>query len=146
MSTVTPPASAVAAAASTVTAPASTVTAPASTVTAPASTGEALGMLESAMGFLADADPAELPADSLAECLRGLERIDAIGAAVRGGFLAAFGARDGHLDDGQRALRPWLIHSLHVTPGQAGEYLALSRLAREQPRLLAGLREGGAFR
>ena len=71
------------------------------TLTVPGNAGEALGMLESAMGFLADLDSADMPAEALAECLRGLERTDAVEAAARGRFLAAFDANDGHLGDGQ---------------------------------------------
>lgn len=38
----------------------------------PASPAEALGMLDRALGFLADADAAQMPAEAVAECLRGL--------------------------------------------------------------------------
>jgi len=113
-----------------------------STATVPASMGEALEMLESAMGFLADADPAEMPAEALAECLRALERTDAVETVARGRFLVAFDAKDGHLADGQRTSRTWLIHSLRTTRGQAAEHQAVAALTREHRPLLAGLREG----
>ena len=115
-----------------------------SAVTVPASTAQALAMLECAMGFLADASAhaAEMPAEALADCLRGLERVDAAGAAVRGQLLAAFGAGNGYLADGQRTSRTWLMHCLGVTRGQAGEHLAVAGLAREHRPLLAGLGEG----
>ena len=113
-----------------------------STATVPASMGEALVMLESAMGFLADADAAQMSAEALAECLRTLERADAVEAAARGRFLVAFDAKDGHLADGQRTSRTWLVHSLRTTRGQAAEHKALEALAREHRPLLAGLREG----
>src|SRR6266478_3704249 len=102
-----------------------------STGTVPASAAEALGMLRSAMGFLADADAAQMPAAALAQCLRTLEQIDAVGAAARGRFLAAFDAKDGPLADGQRTCRAWLVHCLRVTRGQAGEHLAVQALARQ---------------
>jgi hypothetical protein len=108
----------------------------------PASTGEALDMLELAMGYLADTDATGLPAQTLAECLAGLERIDAIGAAARGSLLAAFDAADAHLADGQRTTRTWLVHQLRITKGQAAEHLAAAALARQHPRLRAGLRQG----
>ena len=112
-----------------------------STVTVPANAAEALEMLESAMGFLADAEAADMPAEALADCLRGLERADAIEAAARGRFLEAFDAKDGHLADGRRNTRTWLVHCLRVTRGQAGEHKAIQALAREHQPLLAGLRE-----
>jgi len=98
-------------------------------------------MLESAMEFLADADAADMTAEALADCLRGLERADAIEAAARGRFLEAFDAKDGHLTDGRRNTRTWLVHCLRVTRGQAGEHKAIQALAREHQQLLAGLRE-----
>jgi Domain of unknown function (DUF222) len=110
-------------------------------VMVPASGAEALGMLESAVGFLADADWAQVPAGAVAECLRGLEEADAVQAAARAQMLRAFDAKDGHLADGQRTTRTWLVHCLRVTRGQAGEYGAVQALAREHAPLLAGLRQ-----
>jgi Domain of unknown function (DUF222) len=111
------------------------------TAMAPASAAEALGMLESAIGFLADADAAQMPAESVAQYLRALERADAVGAVARGRLLAAFDAKDGHLADGQRTSRTWLVHSTRVTRGQAAEHKAVEALAKEHRPLLAGLRE-----
>jgi hypothetical protein len=112
------------------------------TVTVPANSSEALAMLGSAVGFLADADWAQAPADAVAECLRGLEGADAVGAVARGRMLAAFDAKDGSLADGQRTTRAWLVHGLRVTRGQAGVYAAVQALAREHRPLLTGLRGG----
>jgi hypothetical protein len=100
------------------------------TLTVPASAGEALGQLEFLLGYLADLDAAEMPAEAVAECLRGLERADAVGAAARGGMLAAFDVKGGHLDDGQRTSRTWLVHSTRVTRGQAAEHKAVQALAQ----------------
>jgi hypothetical protein len=116
-----------------------------STVTAPASTGEALEMLGCAIGFLAAADPAQLTAGALAETLHALEQADAVAAAARGRFLAAFDAQDGYLAGGQRTTRAWLVHDLRVTKAQAAEHLAVAGLARDHPVLLAGLRDGRAL-
>ena len=113
-----------------------------STVMVPANAGEALEMLECAAGFLAGLDAADMPAEAIAEYLRRMEQVDAVQAAVRGEFLAAFDAKDGHLGDGQRTTRAWLVHSLRVTRGQAAEHRAVQALAREHRPLLAGLREG----
>jgi hypothetical protein len=106
----------------------------------PASRAEALGMLESAAEFLADADWTQVPAAAAAECLRALEQADAVQAAARGRMLHVFDAKDGHLADGQRTTRSWLVQGLRVTRGQAAEHLAVQALAREHAPLLAGLR------
>ena len=111
-------------------------------VMVPASPDEALDMLESAMGFLAGLDPASLPGAELARGLQVLERTDAVEAAVRGRLLEVFDSQDGHIADGQRTARSWLVHVTRVTKGQAGEHQAVERLAREHPVLLAGLAEG----
>jgi Domain of unknown function (DUF222) len=111
-----------------------------SAVTIPANATEALGMLESAMGFLADLDAAQLPAEAISECLRGLERSDAVGAAARGRLLAGFDAKGGPLGDGQRTSRTWLVHTTRVTRGQAAEHKAVQALAQGHAPLLAGLR------
>src|SRR3984893_12875981 len=112
------------------------------TGTVPATAAEALGLLEAALGLLAAQDAAALPAQAVADQLRALERHDAIEAAVRGRLLEVFDARDGHLADGQRSTRAWLVHSLRVTRGQAGEYLAVQALARSHRVLHAALAEG----
>ncbi len=108
----------------------------------PANAAEAVGMLESAAGFLADLDTAEMPTEAIAECLLGMERADAVQAAARGQFLTAFDVKDGHLADGQRTTRTWLVHTTGVTMGQAAEHKAVQALAAGHLPLLAGLREG----
>ena len=113
-----------------------------STVMVPGSAAEALGMLESAMGYLAGADAAGMPPGALAECLAVLERVDAVEAAVRGRFLAAFDAQEGPVADGQRNTRTWLVHTLRVTRGQAAEHKAVQALAAGHQPLLAALGEG----
>src|SRR5580692_2073162 len=119
------------------------------TTTVPATAAEALGMLESALGmqesalgFLAAQDAASLPAGAAADQLRALERTEAVQAAVRGRLLVIFDAQDGHLADGQRTTRTWLVHSLRVTRGQAAEYQAVQALAGSHRVLHAALAEG----
>ena len=46
--------------------------------TVPANAREALDMIRAGLGYLAAADPAQLPAETQAECLRELEQHDAI--------------------------------------------------------------------
>src|SRR5580693_9320606 len=102
----------------------------------------ALGMQQCVLGFLAAQDAAGLPAGAAAGQLRALERADAVGAALRGRLLAVFDAQDGHLADGQRTTRAWLVHSLRVTRAQAAEYRAVQALARGHRVLHAALAEG----
>jgi Domain of unknown function (DUF222) len=119
------------------------------TAAAPGSTAEAvrvlhagLAMVRSAAGFLAASGAADLPAEVLAEGLRELERADAAGAAVRGVLLAAFGAQNGQVADGQRTVRTWLLHVTRVTRGQAAEHRAMQKLADDHRVLLAALADG----
>ena len=119
-----------------------TTTDPATAAEALAMLESALGMQESALGFLAAQDAAALPAPAVADRLRAMERADAVQAALRARLLAVFDAQDGHLADGQRTTRTWLIHSTRVTKGQAAEYQAIQALARDHPVLLAALAEG----
>ena len=103
---------------------------------------DALEMPESLMASLADTDPAQLPEEEVARRLRALERVDAMGAAMRGRLLEAFDAQDGHVADGQRTTRTWLVHVTRVTRGQAAEHKAVQALARAHPVLVAALAEG----
>jgi hypothetical protein len=111
------------------------------TGTVPASAGELLKMLESVAGSLAALDAAEMPAEALAECVQGMARADGVLAAALGRLLAAYDAKDGHLADGQKTLRTWLVNCLRVTKGQAAQYRALAVLARDHAVLWAGLRD-----
>jgi hypothetical protein len=112
------------------------------TAAVPAGASEALGLVESLLGSLAGEDAAGLPAEVAAERLRALERVDAVGAALRGRYLQVFDAQDGPVADGQRTARAWLVHCTRVTKGQAAEHRAVQGLARDHPVLLAGLAEG----
>jgi hypothetical protein len=114
-----------------------------STVMIPASVGDALGMLTSGIGYLAGTDPAQLPAETLAEYLGVLEQADAIAAAARGKILAAFRAKDGTWPTGSGPPRTWLVHCLGITKGQAAEHLAVAAVARQHPRLLVGAAQAG---
>ena len=111
-------------------------------VPAGADAGEALGLVESLLGSLAGEDAAGLPAQVAAERLRALERVDAVGAALRARYLQAFEAQDGPVADGQRTARTWLVHVTRVTKGQAAEHQAVQALARRHPVLWAALAEG----
>jgi hypothetical protein len=105
----------------------------------PSSTAEKFGLVESLLGELAGEDAASQPV--AAEGLQVLERIDAVGAAVRARLLAAFDAQQGSVCDGQRTTRTWLVNCLRITRGQAGEYKAILALAAGHEPLLAALRD-----
>src|SRR5580658_614657 len=111
------------------------------TATEPLSTADKFGLVESLLGELAGEDAASQPVAVTAEGLRALERVDAVGAAVRARLLAAFDAQQGSVCDGQRTTRTWLVNCLRITKGQAGEYKAILALAAGHEPLLAGLRD-----
>ncbi len=107
----------------------------------PSSTAEKFGLVESLLGELAGEDVASQPVAVTAEGLQALERIDAVGAAVRARLLHAFDAQQGSVCDGQRTTRTWLVNCLRITKGQAGEYKAIMALAGKHEPLLAALRD-----
>ena len=76
------------------------------TAPACASVGEALEMVRAGLGYLAAADAAQLPAAVQAECLRELERHDAMATAARAFLLAAFTAGAGPAGTGTTARCP----------------------------------------
>jgi hypothetical protein len=86
------------------------------TAAAPAGSPDELDLLESVMWSLAGTDPAGLDQAEVARRLRVLERVDAIGAAVRGRYLEVFDAQGGHVADGQRTAN--VAGALH--PGDPG--------------------------
>jgi hypothetical protein len=108
----------------------------------PASVTEALGMLTSAMGYLAAADATQMPASVQAECLAGLEQVDAIETAARASILAGFTAGKGYIEDGDYSPRAWLIHQTRITTGAAAGHVAWVRRTRAHPRIAAALAAG----
>ena len=116
-----------------------------SSVADPANMAEAQAMVEFGLRFMARQDMAGAPPGELGELLLGLERTDAIGAAVRGSAMAAFDAQDGSVTYGQRTMRAWAVHTSRVTRGQAAEHIAVQGLAENHRPLHAALAEGGAL-
>jgi hypothetical protein len=107
-----------------------------------ASVTEAIEMARAALGYLAAADPAQLPAETQAECLRGLERTGAIATAARAWFLAAFSAGQGYAGDADYSPRAWLMHKTGITRGAAAAHTAWAKRAQAHPRVLAALAAG----
>ena len=110
--------------------------------TAPADAREALDMVRAGLGYLAAADAARLPAGTQAECLRELEQHDAMAAAARAGFLAAFTAGQGPAGDGDYSTVSWLIHRTGITRGAAVRHTAWAKRIAAHPRVLAALAAG----
>jgi hypothetical protein len=120
--------------------------------TAPAfaSVSEALDMVQAGLSYLAAADAAQLPAATQAECLRRLERNDAIATAARAFILAGFTAGQGYADDADYSAVAWLIHQTRITRGAAVGHIAwagrVDTHARVLTALAAGLRPGPTSR
>ena len=104
-----------------------------------ASASDALDMVLAGLSYLAAADAAQLSAEAQAECLRGLERTDAISTAVRAGFLAAFTTGRGYSADADYSARAWLMHQTGITRGAAAAHTAWARRAETHPRVVAAL-------
>ena len=100
---------------------------PAAPPALPASAGQALAMARAGLAWLARADAGSLTGAELAECLRGLERIESVRTAAGARVLAAFTARAGYEADGHGGPRPWLVWQTRVTRGAAGGALGWSR-------------------
>jgi hypothetical protein len=108
----------------------------------PVSAAEALEMLQSAMGYLATVDPSKLAAETQALCLRGLERVRAIGTAAHASFQGAFTTGQGYCADAEYSARAWLIHQTGITRGAAASHTAWARRAVEHPLVIAAMAEG----
>ena len=107
-----------------------------------ASASEAMDMVQAGLSYLAAADAAQLAAQTQAECLRGLERADAISTAVRASFLSAFTVGKGYSRDADYSARAWLMHKTEITRGAAASHTAWARRAATHPRVVAALATG----
>ena len=107
-----------------------------------ASVGEAMDMARAALGYLAAADATQLAAETQAECLRTLERTDAIATAARASFLSAFTVGKGYSADADYSARSWLMHRTGITRGAAASHTAWARRAGTHPAVVAALAAG----
>src|SRR5580704_4630745 len=106
---------------------------------------EALAALQGSLAYLASAgaDAADLPAETVAGCLRALSRAESMQVAARSRLLSAFTAQDGAAADGHPTTRSWLRWQTRVTPAAAGGETAwMKRLARHR-HVAAALAGGG---
>ena len=107
-----------------------------------ASASEAMDLVQAGLSYLAAADAAQLAAQTQAECLRRLERADAISTAVRASFLSAFTVGKGYSGDADYSARAWLMHKTEITRGAAASHTAWARRAATHPRVIAALATG----
>jgi hypothetical protein len=91
------------------------------------------------LSYLAAADAAQLGDEAQAECLRKLERADAISTAVRALFLSAFTVGKGYAADADYSARAWLMHKTGITRGAAASHTAWAKRAAAHPRVVAAL-------
>jgi hypothetical protein len=110
-----------------------------STAPAFASVSEAMDMARAALGYLAAADATQLAAETQAECLRTLERTDAISTAVRASFLSAFTIGKGYSADADYSPRAWLMHKTGITRGAAASHTAWANRFAAHPRVVVAL-------
>jgi hypothetical protein len=107
-----------------------------------ASVGEAMDMARAALGYLAAADAAQLAAETQAECLRSLERAEAVLTAGRASFLSVFTAGKGYSADADYSARAWLMHRTGITRGAAASHTAWAKRAGTHPKVVAALAAG----
>src|SRR5580704_15441446 len=107
-----------------------------------ASVGEAMDVARAALGYLAAADARTLAAETQAECLRGLERAEAVLTAARASVLSAFTAGKGYSADADYSATAWLMHKTGITRGAAASHTAWARRYGTHPRVVAALAAG----
>src|SRR5690348_5142200 len=107
-----------------------------------ADVSEAMDMVQAGLSYLAAADAVQLAAQTQAECLRKLERADAISTAVRASFLASFTAGQGYSADADYSPRAWLMHRTGITRGAAASHTAWAKRAVTHPTVMAALAAG----
>src|SRR5579859_3825384 len=110
-----------------------------STALAFASATQALEVVRAGLRFVAEADATAMTAAERAECLRGLEKADAVATAARSSVLAAFGSGQDYADDGDYSAYSWLRHRTQVTRGAAGDHTGWAKRAAAHPAVQAAL-------
>ena len=112
------------------------------TTPTPASPTQALAGARAWLDSLVAVDPIAMPAEAQAECLQGLEQIQAVLTAARALILGAFTAGQGYSADAAYSARAWLIHKTRVTRGAAAGHIGWSRRVTAHPQVVAALAEG----
>src|SRR6185437_15061570 len=83
-----------------------------------------------------------LAAETQAECLRGLERAEAVLTAARASVLSAFTTGKGYSADADYSARAWLMHKTGITRGAAASHTAWANRAETHPQVVAALAGG----
>ncbi len=111
------------------------------TATAPAfaSAADALEVVRAGLRFLAAADATQMAVAERVACLRALEKADAAATAARTSVLAAFGAGQDYIEDGDYSPFSWLLHRTQVTRGAAAEHTAWLKRRAAHPEVHAAL-------
>src|SRR5580693_3024966 len=106
---------------------------------------EALAALQGSLAYLASAgaDAADLPAETVAGCLRVLSRAESMQVAARSRLLSAFTAQDGAAADGHPTTRSWLRWQTRVTGPAAGAETAWMKRLAAHRHVAAALAGGG---
>ncbi len=112
------------------------------TTPTPASPTQALAGARAWLGTLVAVDPIAMPAEAQAECLQGLEQIEAVLTAARALILGAFTAGHGYSADAAYSARAWLIHKTGVSKGAAAGHIGWARRVTTHPQVVAALAQG----
>jgi len=108
----------------------------------PSSAAQAVAMARAGLSWLAAADASALTGGELGECLRGLERAEAVQTAARANVLAAFCSEGGYQDDGHGSAKTWLRWQTRVTAGAAAGALGWMRRLARHPVISQALAAG----
>ncbi len=103
------------------------------------STAEALAAVRTGLDYLASVPAADLTAQELAACLRGLASAESVQLAATSGVLSAFNSAGACADDAQATTRSWLRWQTRVTSAAAGAATAWMRRLDGHPKVAEAL-------
>ncbi|HTW03864.1 MAG TPA: DUF222 domain-containing protein, partial [Streptosporangiaceae bacterium] len=106
------------------------------------SAAEAVAMARAGLSWLAAADATALTGVELGECLRGLERAEAVHTAARANVLGAFCSEGGFEDDGHGSAKMWLKWQTRITSGAAAGAMGWMRRLTRHPVIGQALAAG----
>jgi hypothetical protein len=108
----------------------------------PESAADAVAMAQAGLAFLVSADIAAMPPAALADCLRELERAEAMHTAARSKVLAAFARQRAFEDDGQGSAGSWLRWQARITRGAAAGAVGWARRLADHQAVASALGAG----